>query len=144
MFRYIYLREICGYSRERSEFVGICVEVFVPVLKDHEWARMVTNFPGIMEPLYSCKLVFIRGRNDSRKGTRARGSKVERGTLACSSTLWFARFAAICGSAADLRPFALRFLLRFIRTANGHELTRITWDSAASLFVKISDHSWSK
>jgi hypothetical protein len=53
MFLYALVREICAYSRERSGFAAICVEVFVPVLKDHEWARMGTNFPGTMEPLYS-------------------------------------------------------------------------------------------
>jgi len=40
------VREIRGHLRERSGFAAICVEVFVPILKDHEWARMITNFPG--------------------------------------------------------------------------------------------------
>ena len=40
------VREICGHLRERSGFAAIRVEVFALDLKDHEWARMITNFPG--------------------------------------------------------------------------------------------------
>ena len=53
MFLYALDREIRCHSRERSGFAAICVEVFVPVLEDHEWARMDTNFPRTLEPLYS-------------------------------------------------------------------------------------------
>jgi hypothetical protein len=67
MFLYVLVRKIRGYSRERSGFAAIRVGIFAPVYKDHEWARMVTNFPGTMEPLYSWKLVFIRGRIESRQ-----------------------------------------------------------------------------
>ena len=40
MFRYIFVRKICGYLRERSGFAAICVGIFVPVLNDREWARL--------------------------------------------------------------------------------------------------------
>ena len=53
MFLYALVREICRHLRERSGFAAICVGIFVPVLKDHEWALIDTNFPGTMEPLYS-------------------------------------------------------------------------------------------
>ena len=53
MFLCAFHREIRGHLRERSGFAAICVEIFAPVLEDHEWARMVTNFPGTTEPLYS-------------------------------------------------------------------------------------------
>jgi hypothetical protein len=46
MFRYVLIRKIRGHLRERSGFAAICVDVFAPVLEDHEWARMGTNFPG--------------------------------------------------------------------------------------------------
>jgi hypothetical protein len=54
---------------------------------------------------------------------RPPGSRVSNGgTLACSAPFTFARFAAIRGSAADLRPFALRSLAsrlaRRCRTGN--------------------------
>ena len=53
MFRYALVRDIRCYLRERSGFAAIRVGIFASVCKDHEWARMVTNFPGTMEPLYS-------------------------------------------------------------------------------------------
>jgi len=46
MFLYVFLREIRGHLRERSGFAAICVGTFVPVLEDHEWALILTNFPG--------------------------------------------------------------------------------------------------
>ena len=45
-----------------------------------------------------------------RWGQRGRCAAIEPGTLASSSTITVARFAAIRGSAANLRPFALRSL----------------------------------
>ena len=53
MFLYVLIREIRGHLRERSGFAAICVGIFALDLKDHEWARMITNFPGTMELLYS-------------------------------------------------------------------------------------------
>ena len=103
MFLYVLIREIRGYLRERSGFAAICVGIFALDLKDHEWARMITNFPGRMDPLYSGKLVIIRGRNDSRKGMRARGSEVERGNIGM--------FRYHCSG--GLRPFAFGSLFRF-------------------------------
>ena len=51
MFRYHGSRDR-GHLRERSGYAVICVEVFVPILKDHEWALSDTNFLGYADSLF--------------------------------------------------------------------------------------------
>ena len=60
-FRYVFVREICGYSRERSGFAAICVEIF-----DRSTGSRVSNGGTL-----ACSAPFTFARFSAIRGSAA-------------------------------------------------------------------------